>query len=422
VNGTSVDVHQAHRHSGDGTSVSERKLIGELLVEAKALTRAQLDEALKAPRDSGKRLGQVLIDRGLVTEAQVTQALSLQLGIPWVSLYHVDFSRQLLNRVPRELAEKHCLVPIFVRHVKGHGDTLYIATDDPKNDVALVEVSRAAGLPTRPMIASPSDIRSAIRVYYSGSTETPTPGSPASSAVAPPPPLPPVTTEAKRPDKPGPPPLPPRTRAPMKTLPDGAPPPTSGGIPSTTPASGTHSAPPPSGQGIPPTPQAGQGIPPTPQARQGSTMGAASGAGAPTPDAQAAKAPSSAPPPPNAEISAEMDDGAGIDGAVASLREREGRLKEGPRMVALTLLDGTEISLPAQPKRTSNSPPPPSFHEHLTARDLISALRAHSHGADASEILGEQVQWEPVFAAILAVLLRKGLIADWEFVEELRKT
>lgn len=83
-------------------------------------------------------------------------------------------------------------------------------------------------------------------------------------------------------------------------------------------------------------------------------------------------------------------------------------------MVALTLLDGTTINLPAKKKR-EGAP------DALTARDIVSALRATAHGADASEILGDQVRWEPIVAALLSILLRKGLIADWEFVEELRK-
>ncbi|GAC1353566.1 MAG: hypothetical protein NVSMB47_06210 [Polyangiales bacterium] len=52
---------------------------------------------------------------------------------------------------------------------------------------------------------------------------------------------------------------------------------------------------------------------------------------------------------------------------------------------------------------------------------MIAALRAVSHGADASEILGENPKWEKIFAALLSLLLRKHLIADWEFVEEYRK-
>ena len=88
-------------------------------------------------------------------------------------------------------------------------------------------------------------------------------------------------------------------------------------------------------------------------------------------------------------------------------------------MVTLTLLDGTRVNLPAK-----SSPPEKGEKEtpaELTARDLVAALRAVSHGADAREILGDQVRWEPLFAALLELLLKKHLIADWEFVEEYRK-
>jgi hypothetical protein len=52
---------------------------------------------------------------------------------------------------------------------------------------------------------------------------------------------------------------------------------------------------------------------------------------------------------------------------------------------------------------------------------LIAALRAVSHGADASEILGNDLPWEALFSALLSLLLKKHLIADWEFVEELKR-
>src|SRR5262249_40927919 len=145
------------------------------------------------PRLPGQRLGELLVSRGLVTETQLTQTLGQQLSVPWVSLYHVDFSRQLLNLVPHELADRYCLVPIFVRRVKRQ-DTLYVAMADPTNEAALQEVSRSAGLPARPMIGSPTDIRSAIRVYYgAGETserETPRP-------IPPPPPTNPEGLAAK---------------------------------------------------------------------------------------------------------------------------------------------------------------------------------------------------------------------------------
>ncbi|MDP9150379.1 MAG: hypothetical protein M3O36_10630, partial [Myxococcota bacterium] len=97
-----------------------------------------------------------------------------------------------------------------------------------------------------------------------------------------------------------------------------------------------------------------------------------------------------------------------------------------PKMISLTLLDGTTISLPAPARRRPSKPDVDArageeLSDQLTARDLVSALRAVSHGVDASEILGAEPRWEAMFSALLSILLRKGLIADWEFVEEFRK-
>ena len=314
----------------------------------------------------------MLLERGWITEAQLTQTLSLQLSVPWVSLYHIDFSRQLLNRVSHDLAVQYCLIPIFVRHVRGQGETLYVAMDDPTNEMALSEVSRVAGLPCRPMIASVSDIRSAIRVYYGEPAPAQAPldmpmttreGRPRTETAAPPtPPAATIPDPPRMPSKPPPVPAARRSsRPPAPSSPDDFPPPTA------------RSSPPPGG------------------------VAAAAGAGADDTGPQRAQA-----------RERESSPGEGTQAAVKPRRAR---------MLSLTLLDGTQISLPAQKK--SAKPGVPS--ESLTARDFVSALRATAHGADASEILGDKVSWEPVVAALLSILLRKGLIADWEFIEELRK-
>src|SRR6185437_3340681 len=121
-----------------------------------------------------------------------------------------------------------------------------------------------------------------------------------------------------------------------------------------------------------------------------------------------------------------------------------------PRMVALTLLDGTTISLPARKRArgpqpvaafeapeeakaegearaeraaalTSEPPPPEDSTYGLTARDLVLALRVVANGADASEVLGNNLRWEALFSALLSLMLKKHLIADWEFIDELKK-
>jgi type IV pilus assembly protein PilB len=339
------------------------KRIGELLVEGGVLSQSQLEQALFAQRKDGRKLGLLLVELGFVTEVQVTQTLSRQLSVPWVSLYHVDFSRSLLNLVHRDIAEKYCLVPIFVRRVRKQGETLYIAMDDPTSESVLQEVAEAAAMPVKPMIACPSDIRAAIRVYYLGEEAPP---APMPVAVAPPPSSSAPSVPRAVPPPTAVPPLPERakSRPEIKVSP---------------------SQPPPSSKASP-------SQPPTAQDSPGSTP----------------------------EIHAE---------------EREAvipRRKSRPNMVSLTLLDGTTIQIPAPPKKQGSQPDieRPSgasgpvaqeFSDQLTARDLVSALRAVAHGADASQILGAEPRWEVLFTALLSILLRKGLIADWEFVEEFRK-
>ena len=359
--------------------VPVRVRLGELLVEAQIVSRAQLEEILAAQKRDGRRIGTMLVDAGLVTETQVTQILSQQLSVPWVSLYHIDFSRQLLNLVSHELAEKYCLVPIFVRRVRGLGETLYVAMDDPSDEAAQREVGQWAGLPVRAMIAPPTDIRSAIRVYYGVGKDTAS----LSEAVAevdaedaagvrsqnssPPAPAPAVVVEESPPSS---------ERTP---------------VPGTLHVVNPNDAPPVTVASVRPGPA--------------------------TSEAEVRVTPISEPP----------DSGPQIEAREISMPSPK---KGGGRMVTLTLLDGTKVNLPAREpatpprvsKAASSAPPAPTTEgNELTARDLIAALRAVSHGADATEILGNDVHWEALFSALLSLLLKKHLIADWEFVEEYKK-
>ncbi|MCH2108157.1 MAG: hypothetical protein MK135_02420 [Polyangiaceae bacterium] len=97
--------------------------------------------------------------------------------------------------------------------------------------------------------------------------------------------------------------------------------------------------------------------------------------------------------------------------------EKNSPQEEGSQdsMVTLTMLDGTQITLPARKKSGA------SEGQGLTAHDLVEALRAQGSGTDASEVLGEDVNWQKMFAALLSLLLKKHLINDWEFVRELKR-
>jgi hypothetical protein len=261
------------------------------------------------------------------------------------------------------------------------------------------------------MIGSPSDIRSAIRVYYGGNASgdvEQTPAAPSSAVHDGKAPAP-ASSDARR----EPPPLPSkRNRAATDTG-----------------ASALAAAPAPAGPPLAAgasqaaaTAQPSRLSPLPPHAGVTHSAGAMAPAAAPVPTpppSRPAASPASSPTDATDTPRASLD-------SPDSSPEIEAREivvpgKRGARMVALTLLDGTSLTLPTRPRRRSEPPPPPGISEQLTSRDLIAALRALSHGADVAEILGDNVHWEAMFAALLSILLKKGIIADWEFIDELRK-
>ncbi|APR80302.1 Type IV fimbrial assembly, ATPase PilB [Minicystis rosea] len=382
-----------------------RLRLGQLLVDAKLITAEALDEVLAVQRSDGRRLGTLLVERGLINETQLTQILSHQLSVPWVSLLHIEFSRQLLNLVPHDVADRYCLVPIYVRHVRNQGETLYIAMDDPSNEEGLRACREHSGLPVRSMIAPPADIRNAIRVYYGIEPRAPSAlqPSPAARSEAP----------AARPAVEPEPAATQREPSVRVVVPPPSVPPPAVVVLDAPPVEHAPRAPEPIADG--PVIETVEIPIDTSRAERLRAI------------LEQPSSPPSEPP-------------------VENIPRPRGR---APRMVSLTLLDGTTLNLPArrrqrprpadeqepaEPVSSAPSPAaappvsaptadPPSLDglQGLTARDLVLALRVVAHGADASEVLGSNVRWESLFASLLSLMLKKHLIADWEFVDELKK-
>jgi type IV pilus assembly protein PilB len=331
--------------------VSERLRLGDMLVAAGLVTEAQVHEALARQRTTGERLGLTLVALGCVTESQMTQVLSNQLSIPWANLYHVDFSRELLDLVPAELATRYCMIPVYVRHVRRQGDTLYVAMEDPLNLDAFQAAADAAGMPVKPMVASPSDIENAIRVYYLG--------------------LEPLSAASK-------------PRAGARDLPES--------------------------EELDLAEELGE------------ELADAADAGTDTDETEAAVPEAREPAAEQREPELERE---GAPAIVPSQPPPPSRAASRARFLTLTLLDGTEVRLPAQPKPKAAAPvdegePEAKAERGLTTRDLIHALTARAAGEDVSNVISDD-DWESLFAALLSILLRKGLVADWEFVDEWKK-
>ncbi len=402
-----------------------RLRLGQLLVDAGILSEEQLEQALAAQKVDGRKLGTLLVENGLVSETQLTQSLSQQLSVPWISLYHIDFSRDLLNLVPVEVAEKYCLLPIYVRVVRGQGDTLYVAMEDPMNEEGLRACSEFSGLPARAMIAAPTDIRKAVETYY-GVAPAPAPPSHAPAAdrpVAPlpaplaatpaPAPLAPISV-ARSPSPPGASPPPPMALGDLATL-EG---PDEDEDDEADDDQEVHDR---------PTPVVAYAA--SVDAVLDDEIASAGSVVAPfmvdepsSIQAGLTTIPERDDVPPSVSAAAAAKAARGAEGPTLEVHEVD-MSRRKHKQVQLTLLDGTTIKLPSSQKKRANAvrTDPPSSEDNLTAADLLAALRAAAHGVDATEILGANPRWEKMFAAILSLLLRKHLIMEKELMDELKK-
>jgi hypothetical protein len=60
------------------TQKREKTQLGQILIDKKLISQAQLDEAIRAQGQSGRRLGEILADMKLITQAQVRGAIRRQ--------------------------------------------------------------------------------------------------------------------------------------------------------------------------------------------------------------------------------------------------------------------------------------------------------------------------------------------------------
>jgi type IV pilus assembly protein PilB len=103
-----------------------KRMIGEALVEGGLITNEQLETALTLRKSKNKRLGKILLELGYVTDIQIAEVLSKQQKLPLVDLTKYDLSKELINLVPKNIAEKAIVLPLEIKE-----KTLLVAMADP---------------------------------------------------------------------------------------------------------------------------------------------------------------------------------------------------------------------------------------------------------------------------------------------------
>lgn len=139
--------------------------LGEMLVQAKLISRDQLEEAVAVQDDHGGRIGYTLIKLGYVEEDTITQFLSQQYGVPAINLSVFDIEGEIIKLIPSDVAQKYQVLP-----VSRQGATLTLAMTDPSNVFAMDDIKFMTGYNIEPVVASELAIRDAIDRYYGSTT------------------------------------------------------------------------------------------------------------------------------------------------------------------------------------------------------------------------------------------------------------
>jgi type II secretory ATPase GspE/PulE/Tfp pilus assembly ATPase PilB-like protein len=157
-----------------------RRWLGDALLNAGLVTKAQLDEALAVQAKSGDKIGTVLVDLGIITETDLLRTLSEAAGIPFVSELDLQPEAGAVALLQAELARQHVAVPL-----KLDGRHVVVAMADPFDLLALRALTRAIGKSVRVVGASRDAVLRAVERSYSGSAEGMMVASGGSAAAAP---------------------------------------------------------------------------------------------------------------------------------------------------------------------------------------------------------------------------------------------
>jgi type IV pilus assembly protein PilB len=136
------------------TSVKE---LGVLLIQAGALTREHLQEAIEEQSRTHQRLGEILLRRNYIRESDLLGALALQLDLRHYDPARDDVEAGALAIVPIATARRYNLVPIRV-----DGSTLTVAMADPLDVIALDDVRNLAKREVEVLVA-PTEVLQALR-------------------------------------------------------------------------------------------------------------------------------------------------------------------------------------------------------------------------------------------------------------------
>ncbi len=135
--------------------------LGDLLVEQKVISSADLEIALAMQKKSGRRLGRVVVESGMAGENDIAQALARQLALPFVDLRKFNPDAAVLQMLPETQARRFRAIPLGRRD-----GNIFVGMADPTDLSAYDEVARLLNEEIQLAVVSEGDLLAAIDRLY----------------------------------------------------------------------------------------------------------------------------------------------------------------------------------------------------------------------------------------------------------------
>lgn len=140
-----------------------RKKMGEILVENEIISQDDLDQALLRQKGSNQQIGKILEGMDVVLETDIATALSKQFGFPRVkNISQHRFPQTVLDKIDSKTALEHLIFPLKIDN-----QTLYLAMSNPLDMALQSDLSFKLAMQISPCVATPDEIKAAIKKYYS---------------------------------------------------------------------------------------------------------------------------------------------------------------------------------------------------------------------------------------------------------------
>lgn len=141
---------------------SNKKRIGEILLELTSLTEDQLKDALEIQKQEKSLLGEVLLKKNYIHPHDIIKAICHQIDIPFISDFKIeDISPELVKDLPINYAKHHEVLPILETEY-----AVQIVMSDPFNYNVINDLTEIFRKEIHIFVSTPLKIQDAINRIY----------------------------------------------------------------------------------------------------------------------------------------------------------------------------------------------------------------------------------------------------------------